>query len=275
MRPRSAIALALLLPVAAGAQGTFKGRVRTDSVTPVIGAEVTVAGVSTRTDTAGRFEFTGLTAGLATAIVRAVGFENALATLYVENGRTAQHEFRLARIESRAQTLERVEVKGTADRPGLAPREFYARKQQGIGRQYDRADLAKWDERPFSTFLSTIPGSRVAYGGRNIAMVTNRSSTTNKCAFCTSRPESLLTMADLNAGFRPACYMDVYLNGMLVYQYGSTPPQPLFDFSTLSTRDLEAIETYASAAQLPSQYSRTSSGCGVVLIWTRISPPKP
>lgn len=265
----------VLLPVGTDAQATFRGRVRVDSL-PVLGAEVTVAGRVIRTDTGGRFEIAGLQAGQATALVRAVGFENALATMFLENGRTVQHEFRLRRIEPQAQPLERVEVTGTAERPGLAPRDFYARRQAGIGRQYDRADLEKWDERPFNTFMSTIPGSRVAYGGRNFAMVTTRNpSSGGRGAFSGSpSPYAVLTPADVNAGFRPACYMDVYMNGMLVYQYGSTPPQPLFDFSTLSTRDFEAIEVYSSAAQLPVEYSRTSSGCGIVLIWTRISSEK-
>jgi hypothetical protein len=270
------IALTVLAPCALAAQGTFKGRVRADSITPIVAAELEIAGRSTRTDSAGRFEISGIPAGPVTAIVRAIGFENALVTMFIENGRTVQHEFRLNRIERPAQPLDRVEVKGTAERPGLAPHDFYARKQAGIGRQYDRTDLAKWDERPFNTFMSTIPGARVTYGGRNFAMVTTRSSNTGGRGVFSGSPSpfAVLTPADVNAGFRPACYMDVYMNGMLVYQYGSTPPQPLFDFSTLSTRDFEAIEVYSSAAQLPVQYSRTSSGCGIVLIWTRISSPE-
>jgi hypothetical protein len=277
MRTFTATFLAAALPCVVTAQATLKGRVRADSVTPIAGAIVEFGSRSTRTDSTGRFEVSGIPAGQATVLVKAVGFQNGFATMMFLDGSTVKHDFRLERIEQQAQALARVNVTGTADRPGLAPRDFYDRRQQGIGRQYDRSDLSKWDDRPFNTFLATIPGARVAYGGRNVAMVTNRAANAGggrRVFEGPPNPFDVLTPADVRAGFRPACYMDVYMNGMLVYQYGSTPPQPLFDFSTVRTGDLEAMEVYSSAAQLPAQYSRTSSGCGIVLIWTRISSPE-
>jgi hypothetical protein len=69
--------------------------------------------------------------------------------------------------------------------------------------------------------------------------------------------------------------MDVYLDGSLVYQYGNTPPQPLFNMNDLAPSSIEGIEVYSSTSQVPAAYNRTSSGCGVVLIWTRISNRRP
>ena len=64
--------------------------------------------------------------------------------------------------------------------------------------------------------------------------------------------------------------MDVYLDGALVYQYGMTSPQYLFDVNTIPPEQIAAIEIYSSASQIPAQYNRTSSAeCGVLLIWTR------
>jgi hypothetical protein len=262
----------VVVPLVANAQGTLRGRVRADSATPVANATVEVAGLTAQTDSAGDFVIRGIPAGSASIAVRAVGYKSALANMFVLSGSTSSHTFTLERLND-AQPLDAVKVTG-AKPLGAAPRAFYERKELGIGRQYDREDLAKFDVGGLSQFMATVPGTKVAYGGRNLAFTTTRNPSGDKCAFCRSSPESLLTIPDLRAGFRPACYMDVYMNGMLVYQYGQTPPQPLFDFTTLRTTDFEAIEVYSSASQMPAQYNRTSAGCGAVLFWSRISQDK-
>lgn len=38
-----------------------------------------------------------------------------------------------------------------------------------------------------------------------------------------------------------------------------------------SPAGIEGIEIYTGTSQTPPQYNRTSGGCGVILIWTRIS----
>lgn len=270
---RAAVFVAMLTtPLLVQSQGTLRGRVRADSSTPIAGALVEVAGLATQTDSAGYFVVRGIPNGSASITVRAVGYTVAIANMFVVSGSSSSHTFTLERVID-AQPLG--EVKVTAMKPvGTAPPAFYDRRQMGIGRQYDREQLAKYDVGGLGTFMATVPGTRVATGGRNLAFVTTRNPSGDKCAFCRSSIFELLTPADISAGFRPACYMDVYMNGMLVYQYGSTPPQPLFDFSTLRTADFEAIEVYTSAASMPAQYNRTSAGCGAVLFWSRSSPDR-
>ena len=63
--------------------------------------------------------------------------------------------------------------------------------------------------------------------------------------------------------------MDVYLDGILIWDEGQRQ-QGLFDINSLDLGAIEGIEVYTSAAQIPAQYNRTSHGCGVLLIWTRI-----
>jgi hypothetical protein len=271
MRLRGLLTVLACLSAAAGAQGTLKGRVRADSLGPLGGATVDVGGLTARTDSTGAFEIRGVPAGMTTVYVRAVGFKNGMSTLFVNNGQTVSHQFTLARLEPDAQQLRRVDVTGKAEARSLAPPAFYDRKQNGVGKQYDRSDLAKFDQGSLSVFMSQVPGTAVAYGGRNVAFSTTRNPRGDKCAFCRSATGDLLDPYDFARGFRPACYMDVYMNGMLVYQFGQSPPQPLFDFSTLKTQDFEAIEVYTSASNVPAQYSRTSGGCGAVLFWSRIS----
>ena len=112
----------------------------------------------------------------------------------------------------------------------------------------------------------------VHYGGTHAWLSSNRTSSDGGCAFCRKRIEDLLDKADIAAGARPACYMDVYLDGQSVYRgYGQDAhmPPPLFDLNSLATSEIEGIEVYSSAAQIPARFNASSSGCGVAIIWTK------
>jgi hypothetical protein len=75
-----------------------------------------------------------------------------------------------------------------------------------------------------------------------------------------------LSRADIAAGAKPACYMDVYLDGVALSMGDSLD---LFDVNTLQLSAIEGIEVFTSASQVPAKYNKTSRGCGVMLIWTR------
>jgi hypothetical protein len=74
---------------------------------------------------------------------------------------------------------------------------------------------------------------------------------------------------DIAAGAPLACYLDVYLDGALIYD-STARKAPLFNLNSITASEIEAIEVYSSAAQVPAQYNKTSGGCGVMLIWTRV-----
>ena len=63
--------------------------------------------------------------------------------------------------------------------------------------------------------------------------------------------------------------MDVYVDGTQVYQYGVKPPMPLFNVNSIPPEQIEGIEAYSSASQVPVRFNKTGSGCGVLVIWTR------
>ncbi|MBK9977878.1 MAG: hypothetical protein IPP20_08100 [Gemmatimonadetes bacterium] len=44
---------------------------------------------------------------------------------------------------------------------------------------------------------------------------------------------------------------------------------PLHDVNSIPPEQIESIEAYAGASQVPAQFNRTSGGCGVLVIWTR------
>jgi hypothetical protein len=154
-------------------------------------------------------------------------------------------------------------------------REFIERRRQGVGHFMDRSQLEKWTSRRTSEMLETVGGLKVQSGGSK-GWVMNGRVSASSCTFC--RPASITDIidpADFAAGARPACYMDVYVDASLAFQFGLTPPMPLFDVNSIAPEAIEGIEVYSSAAQLPAKYNRSmGSGCGALLIWTRISPDK-
>jgi hypothetical protein len=254
---------------AAFAQGDLEGRVLSSDRAPIRSAEIlfTQLGRATTSDSLGRFAVRDLPSRDHLVVIRAVGFKPDTLTVAIREQQIVVRDFILQRFVA---ALGEVRVTGEATSPKLAG--FDARRKQGIGHFIDRAMLEKMENRSTAGVLSTIPGLAVWHGtGVNAWAYSTRGISSNKCAFCKSSIFELLDKADIEHGARPACYMDVYVDGALVFQYGMTPPQSLFNINSIPPDQIAAIESYSSSAQIPAQYNRTSStGCGVLIIWTRI-----
>ena len=100
-----------------------------------------------------------------------------------------------------------------------------------------------------------------ASSGRNI--------TSTSCPTCGPIGGSI-NPGDRQAGAGPACYLDVYIDGALVYN-SSMRYAALFDLNSIEPGSIEAMEVYSSGSNLPSEFQRTGGGCGAVLIWMRVS----
>ena len=81
----------------------------------------------------------------------------------------------------------------------------------------------------------------------------------------------MLDPYDVYEGAPLACYLDVYLDGAIIYN-SSARRMPLFNLNSMVASEVDAIEVYTGPSQTPSQYNQTSGGCGVMLIWTRSGP---
>jgi Carboxypeptidase regulatory-like domain len=261
-------------PAALAAQATLRGRVVADSArAPVVGAQVTVVRGEplASTDSTGRFRLAGLRQGDVLVVVRALGFraETTLVELDVD-----EFEMRDIRLTRQAQELAGVTVAGEKAR-SLADRlsGFDERRKMGIGTFIDRQMLEKFANRRTADVLqATAPGTSLKHGtGLKAWVATGRDQTSGHGAFQGGGCLTLLDRADCQAGARPACYMDVYLDGALVYNSGNRDKAPLFDINSVAPESIESLEVYAGASQVPAMYSRTGSNCGVLLIWTRSS----
>lgn len=268
------IALGAALHYLAGsealAQGEISGRVTTtDSArVPVAGAEAVIVRLqrTTVTDSLGRFRLKDLPTGVHTVVIRAIGFRAESSTVEIQRDDVLSLEVRL----NQSGPIALPERVVTAPEEGRTAKlaEFNERRKFGAGHFIDRTQLAKAEGgmRQTGDLISTLPGVVVRRGSNRIWVATGRAIGTG-CAFCAMSVKELLP-SDVAAGARPACFVDVYIDGALVFD-SRQAREGLFDINTIPPAHIAGIEVYTSAAQIPAKYNRTSNGCGVVLIWTR------
>jgi len=264
------VVLTLLIARDASAQGEIAGRVMgADSGRPpVSGAQASIARLrlTTTSDSSGRFWFRNVPPGAHILVLRAVGFQAESSTVTMDFDEVVSWEVTLKRATA-TMLPERVVTAAEATAPAKLV-EFTERQKMGIGHFINRDQLAKAEGgiRQTGDVISLIPGV-VVRRGSNKAWVASGRAISVKCAFCTFSVSGL-TKYDQAAGARPACFMDVYLDGALVYD-SKHPENGLFDINSVPPEHIAGIEVYTGAAQIPAKYNRTGGGCGVLLIWTR------
>ena len=254
----------------AGAQGEISGRVMAadSGRPPVPGVEATIARLrlTALSDSSGRFRFRNVPPGAHVVVFRAIGFRSDSSTVTIDFDEVVSSEVVLTRASGGTVLPERVVTASGAAPAKLV--EFIERQRFGVGHFINRDQLAKAEGgiRQTGDVISLIPGVVVRRGSNRIWVASGR-ATNVKCAFCVFTVDQL-SAADRAAGARPACFMDVYIDGALVFD-SKHPENGLFDVNTIPPEHIAGIEVYSSAAQIPAKYNRTGGGCGVLLIWTR------
>jgi carboxypeptidase family protein len=269
-RLATCISLMLLPSKVAFAQGEISGRVMaSDSGRPPLqGVEASIAklGRTVVSDSLGRFRFKDVPPGNHLVLLRAIGFNTESSTVFIDRDEVVSANIVMTRATSTVLPERRITAAG--DRPPAKLVEFTERLQLGVGHFIDQAQLAKAEGgvRQTGDLISTVPGVVVRRGSNKIWVASGRAVGTG-CAFC-SMSAAALNRADFAAGARPACFMDVYLDGAMVFD-SRHPENGLFDVNTIQPEHIGGIEIYSSASQIPAKYNRTGGGCGVVLIWMK------
>ena len=236
------------------------GRVVSDSGKPVVDVAVELPdlGRHTLTDANGAFHLGNVPSGSHRMTVRRLGFLPADTTMRIGVGDTVRPQFVLphAAVASRRATLDTVQVRAI----GLIP-SFDEHRQLGRGHFLTRDTLEKMTNRPLSSILSELPGARIVpiQGSGGAFVATRRRSTATFRRIDVSDPRRVIEQ-----GFCPA---QVYINGAPAYR--GLPGDPPLDINTFSPDGVEAIEYYASAAEVPARYAGTNVECGVIVIHTR------
>jgi hypothetical protein len=239
---------------------TIAGRVVSDSGRPMVDVAVSLPdlGRSTLTDAGGGFQLANIPSGMHRITVRRLGFLPADTTLAISVADTIKPSFVITRapVVSRAPTLDTVQVRAVALIPS-----FEENRQLGRGHFLTRDTLAKMTNRPLSSILSEMPSARIVpiQGSGGGFLATRRRS---MATFRSIQEGSALRV--IEQGFCPA---QVYVNGAPAYS--GRPGDLPFDINSFSPDAIEAIEYYASAAEVPPRYAGSNVECGVLVIHTR------
>jgi hypothetical protein len=271
----------VVLPARSLAQGEIAGRVvAADSGRPPVqGVEAAIAklGRTVLGDSSGRFRLKDLPPGEHLVMLRAIGFRSESSKVFIDRDETVSWEVALTRATGTVLAERVVEAKEPWTPTHLV--EFMERRAAGVGKFLVRDQLAKAEGglRQTGDVLATVPGANVKRGSNKAWIASTRRPLPTKCAFCPEPPRGGasttespggLNRADFVAGARPACYMDVFVNGQLVFDSRQVA-NGLFDVNTIPPDHIEGIEVYSSPAQVPARFNRTGAECGALLIWIR------
>lgn len=236
---RRLVFLALLFaPASLAAQGVISGTIREDSTGRVLeGVEVVIKDQRAVTDTRGRYLFARIPKGDYIALARLVGFRPVRFALRVNERDTTWADVLLVPL---VQPLEPVTVEAKPDRIAADRlRTFEENRRLGFGKFMDSTYLRKWEAVNLSVLVARVPGvTVVCHRGRRPCYASSN---------------------------RTGCPMRVFVDGM---------PSRLYDIGTdWRVSELEAIEIYRDAAEIPAEYNSASSACGVLALWTRKALP--
>jgi len=148
------------------------------------------------------------------------------------------------RLDPMPLVLDSLRVEAQSKRFSLVMSGFYDREKTGLG-HFIGPDkiLERLEARYISDFFWGVPGIRLMPKD-NMA------------------GSGYVPMMRAGAASRGFCLPDVYLDGI---------PQPGAEDldEIIMPYDIEAIEVYRSASEVPARYTSAGSNCGVILIWSR------
>ncbi|MEZ4589355.1 MAG: carboxypeptidase regulatory-like domain-containing protein [Gemmatimonadales bacterium] len=231
--------------------------------TPIADAIVVAepSGDSTRTDETGVGWLRGAPAGAQLLEARALGFGTTSREVSVGVGDTTRVTLSLGAV---AVALDQIEVSGRSS-AGVHPRMrgFEERRREANGHFVTLEQLDARKNSPVSNVLRLSPGANLI----------PRPSPCNGYAAAAGRRSGYSDYRCGDSVFLPACYLTVFVDGIVFWRPDSDVPPP--DIDQFRTDDLEGVEIYVGVSQTPVQYQLGGPGgnCGAILLWHRVSAP--
>ena len=216
-----------------GSRAVITGRVTNAGGVPVAGARVSVQGstASASSGADGRFTLTGVTPGTQSILVRRVGYSPVETPMDVTSLKTNEITVRLGAYTP---VLSTVDVKAKAD--PIESTGFERRRKMGMGKYMDLAQIQAIMPTYTSDILRRIPGLYVIGSGSSATVSTTRS---NGCV-----------------GF-------VVDNNPVSASAGQSIDE------IVGQQDIVAVEFY-QPVDVPMEFQNgQSSGCALLLIWTK------
>ena len=250
------LSILVFLASSASAQATLAGIVRNDSTgAPIPGVEVILNSTphAGTTNAQGRYLITGLPSGTYQLIFRLVGHLPLRIDVRLTQGDTTRAN---ATLIPSTVVLNPVIVTGAPSTRGVGiGREAITERQRlGFGRYVDAVKLRRYESFLNLDNVLEREGDIVIMRRGHEYVAFNR------------------TRRDING--KPNCVMQVYYNGSPVGKGGVVGVSDLrpTDLRDFNVSGLEDVEIYRSAAEVPLEYGGSSAGCGVILLWSRVTP---
>ena len=248
------LGMALAAPVAA--QGTLAGTVKEDGTDrPIPGVEILLEGTRkiTTSDDAGRFHLGDLPTGNRVVLFRLIGYRPSRVRVMRSKTDTTRIE---AILISERVRLDSIVVTGTPDRPrGIGREAFEERRRLGFGKFVDSVEMRRARNVRLSDVLSRL----------GVFMIEVREDAGLKLHAASSRRGG--HSQDV------PCYMGVVYDGLVLYKAVSTgtiPPYPPPDFrKEFDIANIESLELYRGAGEVPLEFGGSSASCGVIVLWSR------
>jgi hypothetical protein len=165
--------------------------------------------------------------------IRVIGYKPFSAFIDFRPGQTVQRTFEL---EFTGEQLPDLEVEARASKSLLRFADFERRLARGQGHFITRDEIRSRGYMHMGDALRTVRGVRVDCGAI----------------------ECIARMA--RAG--PRCFPAYWLDGQEARSFAVNTP----------IADVQGIEVYRGAGEVPAEFTGSTAGCGVVVIWTRAAP---
>lgn len=204
---------------------------------PLNGATVSLLGtrIQTATDSAGRFTHAGLAGGTYLLEVRAIGYGVTSWLLRLRDGEVVDYIFEVAPL---GVDIDPIVIEGRQSFAGRRLREFEERRRGGRGVFITEDQIQTRNAATMADLLRGVPGVRLNCRSGN----------------CT---------AQMTRGARGVCAADWVIDGM---------PATMSATPALPTVGIIAVEIYRSPGEVPSEFLKSDSQCGVIAIWTKSGP---
>jgi carboxypeptidase family protein len=225
--------LSLTLQIADSGRGSgaLRGRVRSEAGRPVAGAQVVIDGVdSTLSDGDGRYALVRLPGGTHSLRARAVGFSPLEAAVDLPGERTKALDLELRTIT----VVDTITVLATG-RTARVLQELEERRRAGFGYALRQDEIQR--RATLRSVMQSVPSVNVQGNGLSFTV--------------------LMLAGSITRGY---CVADLRIDGM---------PATWDQLSSYQPQDLVAVEVYPRASLVPVRYQNISSGCGMVLVWTK------
>lgn len=245
------------------AQPVLRGTISDDSTRrAIVGAEIAFDSAGSAravSDRGGRYLLT-VPAGVTSITVRAVGFRPLTAPISVSKNDTVIVDFRLTGQAVRLPDV--ITSTGRPATPSARMVEFERRRQFGTGAYLTRAQLAQNEGMSPSALLRVLRGMRLirrpAACGGGYAAASLRTGSADGIKHCITNPRQT---------FPSGCYLAIVLDGRSIWA-NESPEPPNIDEFTL--HNMEAIELYRGAGEIPPEFNFSGASCGVLVLWSRV-----